>query len=319
MQKGFLGESRPTEAQLELINKYTKRKLSADEVYAFSVILCDNDIDRDFERFTPEALESLAKLYLGKPGIFDHSMKGKDQVARTFNTAVEYTNEKTADGKQYVRLKAEAYIPRTSSNEDLILGLDAGIYKEVSVGCSVGKKVCSVCGADLSREYCSHKAGELYGEDMNLQQCHIVLSEPRDAYEWSFVAVPAQRKAGVIKRFEKALKGGNEMNIPDIMKALGERELTLSLEQGKAIKRELESLKALAKTAEEKLRRECTINALKAFPALSSEEADALFSDMNADMLQKFSSAFESSLGGAPQLTGEKDKDRERDFGSFKI
>ena len=109
------------------------------------------------------------------------------------------------------------------------------------------------------------------------------------------------------------------MNIPDIMKALGERELTLSLEQGKAIKRELESLKALAKTAEEKLRRECTINALKAFPALSSEEADALFSDMNADMLQKFSSAFESSLGGAPQLTGEKDKDRERDFGSFKI
>ena len=74
-----------------------------------------------------------------------------------------------------------------------------------------------------------------------------------------------------------------------------------------------------AKTAEEKLRRECTINALKAFPALSSEEADALFSDMNADMLQKFSSAFEGSLGGAPQLTGEKDKDRERDFGSFKI
>ena len=31
--------------------------------------------------------------------------------------------------------------------------------------------------------------------------CFMELREPADAYEWSFVAVPAQRSAGVLKRF----------------------------------------------------------------------------------------------------------------------
>ena len=44
--------SRPTDEELKLINAYTRRELSADEVYAFTVVLCDNDVDRDNERFT---------------------------------------------------------------------------------------------------------------------------------------------------------------------------------------------------------------------------------------------------------------------------
>ena len=43
-----------SEEELKLINGYTRRKLSANEVYVFSVVLCDNDIDRDGERFTVE-------------------------------------------------------------------------------------------------------------------------------------------------------------------------------------------------------------------------------------------------------------------------
>ena len=45
-----------TDEELALINKYTRRQLSKDEVYVFSVVLCDNDIDRDGERFTVESL-----------------------------------------------------------------------------------------------------------------------------------------------------------------------------------------------------------------------------------------------------------------------
>ena len=37
--------------------------------------------------------------------------------------------------------------------------------------------------------------------------CHVVLNQPTDAYEWSFVAVPAQREAGVIKMFAKTKRG----------------------------------------------------------------------------------------------------------------
>ncbi len=32
---------------LEKLNQFTRRELSADEVYIFPVTLCDNDIDRD--------------------------------------------------------------------------------------------------------------------------------------------------------------------------------------------------------------------------------------------------------------------------------
>ncbi|HQF96953.1 MAG TPA: pyruvate formate lyase family protein, partial [Candidatus Aminicenantes bacterium] len=43
--------------------------------------------------------------------------------------------------------------------EDFIAEIDAGIKKEVSVACSVGKVSCSVCGADPRRAPCAHVPG----------------------------------------------------------------------------------------------------------------------------------------------------------------
>ena len=51
---------------LECINQYTRRPFTEQEVYTFSVVLCDNEIDRDFERFSVEALHTLSQLFLGK-------------------------------------------------------------------------------------------------------------------------------------------------------------------------------------------------------------------------------------------------------------
>lgn len=48
--------------ELELINRFTRRNLAKNEVYAFSVVLCDNDVDRDGERFTTDSLYELEKL-----------------------------------------------------------------------------------------------------------------------------------------------------------------------------------------------------------------------------------------------------------------
>ena len=67
---------------LECINQYTRRPFTEQEVYTFSVVLCDNEIDRDFERFSVEALHTLSQLFLGKTGIFDHNMKTGNQAAR---------------------------------------------------------------------------------------------------------------------------------------------------------------------------------------------------------------------------------------------
>lgn len=201
MKTGLILKSADTftnDDEMALINQYTRRQLSKDEVYVFSLVLCDNDIDRDFERFTVESLFELEKLFVGKTGIFDHNMSAKNQTARIFHCEVEAVEGKTtATGDDYFRLKAKAYIPKSESNADIILSLDSGIIKEVSVGCAVKSTVCSVCGNDVNSVACSHKKGNEY----NGKLCYGDMIEPLDAYEFSFVAVPAQKNAGVVKSY----------------------------------------------------------------------------------------------------------------------
>lgn len=183
---------------LDKINKFTRRQFSEDELYTFSVILCDNDIDRDCERFSDDALKSLSSMFIGKTGIFDHDPSTANQNARIFDTElVTDENRRTKTGAPYKFLRAMAYMIRTDNNRDLIAEIDGGIKKEVSISCSAAKRVCSVCGCDKSKGTCSHVKGKLYGDKV----CHVVLDGISDAYEWSFVAVPAQVNAGVTKKF----------------------------------------------------------------------------------------------------------------------
>ena len=181
-----MGIGVPNAEQLERINALAKGSLSEEQVYVFSVRLCDDQVDRDFERFDTGALPELAKLFVGKTGIVDHKWSAGSQLARIF--AAEVVEE---DGVSYI--KAWAYIRRGGAGDEWIADIEAGIKKEVSVGCSMGRSVCSICGGDYGS--CGHRKGEYYEGEL----CCAVLKEPVDAYEFSFVAVPAQRSAGVLK------------------------------------------------------------------------------------------------------------------------
>lgn len=186
---------------LEKLNQFTRRELSEEEVYLFDVILCDNDVDRDLERFSEKALEQMQKLFIGKTGIFDHNPKSDNQTARIYDTELVTSPDKlTKDGRTLVSLKAHAYMIRTDSNADFIREIDGGIKKEVSVSCLAKSRICSVCGCRHEESICSHIAGQTYGK----QFCCTVLDDIQDAYEWSFVAVPAQPAAGVTKHFAPA-------------------------------------------------------------------------------------------------------------------
>ena len=180
----------PDKAAMEKINLYTRRAYKPEEVYTFSVVLCDNEVDRDGECFTKETLEELAKLFVGKTGILDHEPTSKNQTARVFDAAVkEIPGKVTSLNEPYAQLTAQAYVPRNDGTKAFIESIESGIRKEVSVGCAVKKRVCSVCGA----ESCVHVPGKTY----NGKRCVRILSGAADAYEFSFVAVPAQRAAGV--------------------------------------------------------------------------------------------------------------------------
>ena len=168
--------------------------MKAEEVYTFAVRLCDNDIDRDGEKFARETLEELGGLFVGVSGVFDHQWSAKGQTARIYRTElVDEAGEFTADGEPYCYLKGYAYMMRTGENAGLMAEIDGGIKREVSVGCAVARVECSVCGEEMGR--CTHEKGERYGGKV----CCGKLLGATDAYEWSFVAVPAQKKAGVVK------------------------------------------------------------------------------------------------------------------------
>ncbi|WP_276796637.1 hypothetical protein [Ruminococcus champanellensis] len=180
---------------LEQLNRFTRRKHTAQEVYMFDVILCDNEVDRDGECFTKQALETLCRRFEGVTGIFDHDPKSSRQTARIFATElVEDPARRTAYGAAYTYLKACAYMIRTDSNQDLIREIDGGIKKEVSVSCAAKTSRCSVCG---STGACAHEKGKVYGGRL----CYRELEDISDVYEWSFVAVPAQVHAGVTKQY----------------------------------------------------------------------------------------------------------------------
>ena len=75
-----------TAEELARINRFAKKELRAEEVYTFAVKLCDNEVDRDFERFDRAALEKLSELFVGRTGIFDHSWSAGGR-RRATNTA----------------------------------------------------------------------------------------------------------------------------------------------------------------------------------------------------------------------------------------
>lgn len=220
-----VGGGVPTAVQLEKINALARARLNGEQVYVFSLRLCDDQVDRDFERFDGGALPGLARLFVGKTGIVDHRWSTESQVARIFETQV------VKEGNvSYIQ--AWAYIRRGGANEEIIADIEAGIKKEVSVGCAMGRAVCSVCGSEYGT--CGHRKGETYDG----QVCCAILREPVDAYEFSFVAVPAQRDAGVLK----AMGGGRRL------KALAEefgaqaeyRALVQQAQLGQRYRRELE-------------------------------------------------------------------------------
>ena len=106
-----------TQEELAQINRFARTELTEEQVYIFSVRLCDNEVDRDFERFDTDALTKLGELFVGKSGIFDHQWSAQGQTARIYRTEViREPARRTAAQDSYQWLKAWAYLLRTEKN-----------------------------------------------------------------------------------------------------------------------------------------------------------------------------------------------------------
>lgn len=317
IEKGYT----PVEDDFNKIREFTRKEFSEEELYVFSVTLCSNDVDRDYEKFSVYALNELADLFVGKTGIKDHSMKSSDQTARIFETWVEkFDGRKTADGEDYYALRAKAYMVRNDDNKSFITEIEAGIKKEVSVSCSMNSAVCSICGKSRRSGECNHINGRKYGDKI----CFSILSEASDAYEWSFVAVPAQRDAGVTKSFN--LKNG-DFDMNDIKKSLitDKNEVILSKSEAKKICAYIEEKEELASLGEEykkSLVKELVSLCAKSIPEMDLEIFGSVASVMTIKELLNFKNAFERQQAKEnmpkPQL-GTAYKKSNKNLNEFRI
>lgn len=193
-----------SEEDLKKINKFTLSPLTAEEVFTFKVVMGDNETDdRNYEPFSLSALKDLKKLYVGKTVIKDHARTADGQVARIYDTElISDGNKLTGAGEPFTKLIAYCYMVKTASNADLITEIKAGIKKEVSTSCKPKKAICSICGKDNMKEYCSHWWGKEYAKsDGTMTTCYFTLDGAKEAYELSLVAVPAQKRAGTCKTY----------------------------------------------------------------------------------------------------------------------
>lgn len=152
------------------------------EYYKFEIRLCDTKIDRDFEKFTLPCLRKLSEMFVGKNGFV-----GQGSIAKILSTVVL----KGKDGEWFI--KANASIKNIPENFKVIEEIKSGKKKEVSIGCSVATRTCSICGDSTGS--CNHKPGEYY----NGKQCFMELNDPTDVFEWAFVSTPVKEETNMDK------------------------------------------------------------------------------------------------------------------------
>lgn len=175
---------------MDLINAQALVELSEEDVFTFRVVACDDQVDRDGERFTHKALGQLGDLFVGRTIIMDHAWSARLQTARIYDSDLQESDGVT-------QLILSAYMVRSESSAPVIQAIEGGILREVSVGCAIKHAICSVCGTDKAVGWCEHRPGKEYDGET----CVVELDEATDAYELSFVAVPAQPGAGVVKAY----------------------------------------------------------------------------------------------------------------------
>lgn len=140
--------TRPTAAQLEKINQFTRRRFEADEIYIGQLRLAHNAIDRDGERFSEEVLERFAQTITRKTMLFDHGKfeSRKNAIGKFFDVEIEKMTVQAARenlgedlflpiGVSEVQvLSPWFYIPVNGIDGRTITKIDAGIYDYASIG-----------------------------------------------------------------------------------------------------------------------------------------------------------------------------------------
>ncbi|MFA6240984.1 MAG: hypothetical protein WC655_08650 [Candidatus Hydrogenedentales bacterium] len=161
------------------VNRFALRPLAPAEFVVFTLDLCHNEIDKHFSRFPDEELAKINALTPGRPLMERHDLRGTLPRGTFFRSTLHREGGR-------VSVRPDVYVMRTRDNEDFILNIEGGVYRETSIGFSFETPECSICGKDLRT--CDHVPGRAYGDNT----CHYVMRNVLDVIEGSVVSSGSQ-------------------------------------------------------------------------------------------------------------------------------
>lgn len=192
--------TRPTQAQLELINKFTTEDLKPEQVFVFTSLSADTlpvsrqgwmgeyfihmnknmllDLKRDYQKGAGLlASHNSRRLPFGKT--FDATIKtdrvGNDDVETLY---IDHYIVQYLEGEDGEKIKLGTEI-NGMTTEDIINHIRVGHTFDTSIGFAITDCQCSICGNDI-RDYskCSHYPGEMYdvqnGDKAEKQRCDLI-------------------------------------------------------------------------------------------------------------------------------------------------
>ncbi len=175
---------------VEEVNRYALRPLQREEFEVFTLDLCNDRVDRHHSRFPVEELQKIHEMVPGRPLMERHDLKGSLPRGTFFRSTLHRDDEGLA-------VRPDVYVLRTRENEDFILNIEGGVYRDTSIGFAFRMPECSVCDKDLRT--CSHVPGRSYGDEV----CHYLMRDVLEVMEGSVVPSGSQG-TGFVKQ-ERAL------------------------------------------------------------------------------------------------------------------
>ncbi len=175
-----------TDERLARIQRFAKRTLSKDEVFAFSNKSAgDMMIPGRNTRLSPELLQQFVKdAQFGVSFMFNHSWSQFSSKGVPYGKVFDGRTQPDTENGETISMSLDKYIIRDDEAVDgvsanaLIKRIETGVLSDTSIGWGTDTMVCSICGMNYYGGKCSHWKGATYEMVDGTQKKCTVLAMP---------------------------------------------------------------------------------------------------------------------------------------------
>jgi hypothetical protein len=201
--------------EFEHIKPLVSEDTTPEQLYIFSLRMCNNDIDADNDKLSDDFLRQFAEQINTSsiPLIKDHTWTADGQIGRVYRAEV-LSDGVNSLGEPYTYVLGYAYV---AADSDIVSRIKLGLLSEVSVGFDGSGYTCSVCGAGVKSHDCQCTNGHVFGTEYEGNPVYRNVNQCLSALECSFVPVPAQDGAEI----QSKSKEGRRVKISEFRKILG--------------------------------------------------------------------------------------------------